>query len=407
MMKSEPFKLALISLKINKLRTVLTILGIVIGVSGVITVVSIVEGLKNTVLKSIQKSGSQVVYVRPIFQGEIPDDEFNKLKDRDLTLEHMRALAQDSAIVDQVTPLYFTANTVKLGSKSASTQSLMTDDTYLDTNGLAISQGRNFVPSDIRFSNKVTILGSSMITKLNIKGNPIGQYVSTDSLSLEIVGVVEEQGGGISGDADDRILIPLTTGMGILSDNQRRQLGFQARVNSRLMADDGAELIEQSLRRIKGLTAGQPSNFKILTPKQIASMTNQIITMITCVAGGMVSIALLVGGVGIMNIMLVSVTERTREIGIRKSVGAKRGDLLFQFLIEASLLCVLGGAAGIVIGMSIGAALNKIFFNKITGVPLWSVLVAFLVPAGIGIVFGLYPAKRASDLNAIDALKYE
>ena len=195
--------------------------------------------------------------------------------------------------------------------------------------------------------------------------------------------------------------------MAQLTEAQRRQLFFQARIDPRLTADDGAELVEDALRRIKGLRGNDPSGFKVFSPKQITGIISGITGTITAVAGGMVSIALLVGGIGIMNIMLVSVTERTREIGVRKAVGAKRHDILLQFLIEASFLCILGGAIGVGLGYIVGAALGKALLGTMGAVPLWAVVSAFAVPAAIGLIFGLYPAAKASKLDPIEALRYE
>jgi putative ABC transport system permease protein len=195
--------------------------------------------------------------------------------------------------------------------------------------------------------------------------------------------------------------------MAQLSEDQRRRLFFQARIDPRLTADDGADLVEDALRRIKGLRGKELSGFKVFSPKQITGIISGITGTITAVAGGMVSIALLVGGIGIMNIMLVSVTERTREIGIRKAVGAKRRDVLLQFLIEAAFLCIMGGAIGVGLGYILGAILGKALLNTMGSVPLWALLSALGVPAVIGLVFGLYPAAKASKLDPIEALRYE
>ncbi len=226
-------------------------------------------------------------------------------------------------------------------------------------------------------------------------------------MSLEIIGVMEEQGATMGHDPDTNIYIPLSTGLPLLTDQQRRQLMFQARVDPRLNADDGADLVRDALRRIKGLKMKEQEGFKVFSPKQITSIIGNITGVITAVAGGMVSIALLVGGIGIMNIMLVSVTERTREIGLRKAVGAKRRDVLTQFLIEAALLSVFGGAVGILLGYLIGAILSNALIGTMGSVPLWAVLCAFGIPAVIGVAFGLYPAWKASRLDPIESLRYE
>lgn len=404
----EPLSAAIRSLKANKLRSALTALGIVIGVSAVIVVVSLIQGLEKSVLREVEAAGSQTLFVRPIFRGELPPEEFARIKNRDLTLEHMRAIGEEVGIVKQVTPIFFTQSQIKWSGKSSSTQIVMTDESYVDINAEELTLGRNFVPADIRLGTKVALAGSGVIKKLNIVGNPLGQIISTDTLSLEIIGVLKEKGGsGFGGDPDDRILIPLSTGLPILPEQSRRQLFFQAKIDQAVNADDGAEIVEENLRRIKGVKSGEPTPFRVFSPKQIAALVGNITAIITSVAGGMVSIALLVGGIGIMNIMLVSVTERTREIGVRKAVGAKRADILTQFLIEASFLCVLGGAVGILLGFAVGSLVGKLLVGEVGWIPLWALVGSFVVPAGIGLIFGMYPAAKASKLDPIEALRYE
>jgi putative ABC transport system permease protein len=310
-------------------------------------------------------------------------------------------------MVRQVTPLFFMATDLKANGRSTSVNLVMTDDTYVELNGLDLQAGRNFVSSDLRLGNKVVIVGSKIAERLGIKGNPLGKLVQTSTMSLEIIGVLEEQGATMGHDPDTNIFIPLTTGLPLLTDQQRRQLMFQARVDPRLNADDGADLVKDALRRIKGFKQNEREGFQVFSPKQITSIIGNITGVITAVAGGMVSIALLVGGIGIMNIMLVSVTERTREIGIRKAVGAKRRDVLAQFLIEAALLSVFGGAVGILLGYVAGAILGNALLGTVGSIPLWAVLCAFGIPALIGVTFGLYPAWKASRLDPIESLRFE
>jgi putative ABC transport system permease protein len=403
----EPLSAAVRALKANKLRSVLTTLGIIIGVAAVIVVVSLVQGLKTSVLKQVERAGSQTIFIRPVFPMDMPYADYTKIKNKDMTLDEMRMLARSMPQITQVTPLFFNGSEVKAEGRSATINLIMTDETYLELNSINLVAGRNFVPSDLRLGNKVSIIGPRVIEKLGIKGNPLGHIISTPTLSLEVVGVLEEQGAQLGNDPDQVVLIPLSTGMAQLPEAQRRQLFFQARVDPRLSADDGAELVEESLRRIKGLRGVEPSGFKVFSPKQITGIISGITSTITAVAGGMVSIALLVGGIGIMNIMLVSVTERTREIGVRKAVGANRRDIMLQFLIEAALLCILGGAIGVAVGFILGAALGKALLGTMGLVPLWAIVSAFGVPATIGLVFGMYPAVKASKLDPIEALRFE
>jgi putative ABC transport system permease protein len=259
----------------------------------------------------------------------------------------------------------------------------------------------------MRLRSKVAIIGPRLIEKLGISGNPLGHFISALNMSFEVVGVLKEQGASIGSDDDNAMVIPITTGMATLPDHQRRQLFFQARFDPKLSADDAEDIVREALRRIRGVKPNEIEGFRVFTQKQIASIVDTIAGAITAVAGGMVGIALLVGGVGIMNIMLVSVTERTREIGVRKAVGAKRVHILVQFLIEASVLCLLGGALGILLGFLVGAAIGKMLLNQVGGVPLWALIAGFGVPAAIGVLFGLYPAAKASRLDPIESLRYE
>ena len=403
----EPFHAALKALRANKMRSALTALGIIIGVAAVIIVVSLVQGMEQSVLKQIEKAGSQTLFVRPVMPMDIPYEEYVKIRNRDLTLDDMRNLQRAVPAIRQVTPLFFSATELKANGNSISSNLIMTDDTYIELNGLNLQAGRNFVSSDQRLGNKVVIVGAKVPERLGIKGNPLGKMVQTSTMSLEIIGVLEEQGATMGHDPDTNIFIPLSTGMPLLLDQQRRQLMFQARIDPKMNADDGADLVKEALRRIKGFKLKEREGFQVFSPKQITSIIGNITGVITAVAGGMVSIALLVGGIGIMNIMLVSVTERTREIGIRKAVGAKRKDVLSQFLIEAALLSVFGGTVGIAIGYIVGAILGKALVGTVGTIPLWAVLCAFGVPAVIGVTFGLYPAWKASRLDPIESLRYE
>lgn len=398
---------ALTALKTNKMRSILTALGIIVGVAAVITVVSLVHGLERSILQQVQRAGSQMLFVRPLLPGDVPFEEFSKVRNRDLTIADMKALQHAVPQIAQVTPLAITSTELKAHGRSTLVTMLMSDDTYLEQNDLKLKAGRNFVPSDLRLGNKVAIIGSKVVEKLAIKGNPVGQFLQTPSLSLEVVGVLEEQGTTVVSDPDSNILIPLSAGMPVLNEQQRRQLFCSVRIDARTNVDDGADLVTDALRRIKGLKAKEQEGFRVFSSKQVSSIVGSITRMIGTVAGGMVSIALLVGGVGIMNIMLVSVTERTREIGVRKAVGATPRELLIQFLIEASLLCILGGGVGLLLGYGLSALLSYAFLGAVSTVPFWALLCAFAVPAAIGIVFGLYPAWKASKLDPIECLRYE
>jgi len=405
----EPVRSAFASLKANKLRSALTTLGIVIGVSAVVTVVGLIQGFRGTIYSVMERFGSNVISVRPVSSWDMPSEEYKKVKNRDITLDDMRALARAlPQVITSVTPATGSYSDAKYSGRSTNLNVIMTDETWFEQNRFNLAIGRNFVPADMRLKSKVAIIGWPIIKRLGISGNPVGQYISTLGMSLEIVGVMEELGGaGVLGEQDIVMFIPITTGMATLPDNRRRQLSFDARYDPNLDVDDVEDLVRDALRRIRGVKSNEVEGFNLTTMKQEVDTFNTIFAAITGIAGGMVGIALLVGGVGIMNIMLVSVTERTREIGVRKAVGAKRRHIMLQFLVEATVLCLLGGALGILIGFVVGNTLSKILFNQIRAIPMWAFVAGFGVPAAIGIFFGYYPAAKASKLDPIESLRYE
>lgn len=402
----ESLQIAIKSIRSNKLRSVLTTLGVVIGVSSVIAMVSLIQGLRSGFLKQVQKAGSQTIFIEPVPFGSINSEEFNRIKSRDLTLDEGNLLSRSTPQIASITPLLNTPSTLTYKGKKASSTLIITDESYLEENDLTITDGRAFAPTDIRLGNKVAVIGPKLIQKLDIK-SPIGDYITIAGLSLEIIGILESQGASIGTDLDDRILIPISTGMHIVSDDQKRQMSFQARLHPHINVDDGITIISSNLRKIKGLKQGDREGFQVYNLKQMLKVVNRFTAAITLVTAGMLSIALLVGGIGIMNIMLVSVTERTREIGIRRAIGARQIEILAQFLTESALISLLGGAIGLVIGYTIGAILSKITTDTITPIPAWVVMIAFLIPVSIGLIFGLYPANKASKLDPIESLRYE
>ena len=404
----EPFRSAFASLRANKMRSALTTLGVVIGVAGVITVVSLIQGLRGVALSAMERFGSNTITVQPVNWWDVSNEDWKKIKSRDMTMDNMRALkaALPTVIID-VSPFANASGTARHNGKNASQSALMTDEVWLEQNKLNLAMGRNFVPADMRIKAKVAIIGWRLIDKFGIRGNPIGQFILFQDMSLEIIGVMEELGATMLYDQDDFMIIPITTGMAILPDDQRRQLSFSAHYDPRLDAFEAEDIVRDTLRRIRGVKSNEVEGFKVTSRKREAGQFNTIIAAITGIAGSMVGIALVVGGIGVMNIMLVSVTERTREIGVRKAVGAKRSHIKAQFLVEAAALCLLGGALGLLIGHAIGTALSKLIFNQIRIIPIWAFAVGFGIPAAIGIVFGYYPASKASKLDPVESMRYE
>jgi len=404
----EPVRSAFASLKANKLRTVLTTLGIVIGVSAIVTISSLIQGFKGSVLSLMEKGGSNSLVVAPVTSSDMTSEKFKKIKSTDITMNDMRALERAlPQVIIGINPYINSGGTVKYKGGSYSMSIGMRPDTWLDDGPLEVVMGRNFVPADMRLKSKVAIIGWRLIRRLGIKGNPIGQFISYRGMDLEIIGVLKEIGASMFSDPDDVLMIPLTTGMAILPDNQRRQLSIEVRHDPNLITDDVEEMVRDALRRIHGLKSNDVEGFKIITSKREIANFNTMAAAITGIASGMISIALVVAGIGVMNIMLVSVTERTYEIGLRKAVGATRRHIMQQFLVEAAVLCLLGGAMGILLGFAVGSTVSKIVFDQIRVIPMWVLVAGFGVPAAMGIVFGYYPAAKASKLDPIESMRYE
>ena len=404
----DPIRSACLSLKINKLRSSLTTLGIVIGVSAVITVVGLIQGFKGVVMGLAEKSGSNSVVVRPVQLWDIPPEEFRRIKNRDLTLTDMRALADSLPhIVQSVTPFINSSGMASYKGVNNSVPVLMTDETWLEENSFSLSNGRNFVSTDIRMKSKSVIIGYRLIEKFGISGNPIGQFISFQNIEFEIIGVLDEIGANMVYDPDDVIVIAITAGLALLPEEQRRAISFRASFHPVLDPDAVEDIIRESLRHIRRIRFNEVEGFKVINMKRDAATFNTIIAAVTGIAGSMIGISLIVGGIGIMNIMLVTVTERTREIGLRKAVGAKRLHILLQFLTEATILCILGGTIGILLGFATCALIGTVAFNQVPRIPLWAVIAGFGVPAAIGIFFGYYPASKASKLDPIESLRFE
>ncbi|MCL1893412.1 MAG: ABC transporter permease [Holophagaceae bacterium] len=404
----EPFRAAILSIRANKLRSALTVLGIVIGVTAVIAVVSLIQGFKGIISGTMERFGTNTVNVQLLRWVHLPSGEWSLLKHKEMTTYDMRTLAMELPdVITGVTPVLDSYGPIKHKDRSFEARVSFTDETWLEHNKFDLSAGRNFVSADIRLNSKVAIIGKTLIEKLGIKGNPLGQLILFRGMDVEIIGVFGELGSNMLFDMNDLVLIPITTGMMVIPVSERGWLTIITRYKLGLDLEYVEDAIRNVMRQIRGLRPAEPDDFRIITMKREADEFDNIMAGITGVAGGMVGIALLVGGVGIMNIMLVSVTERTREIGVRKAVGAKRSHILVQFLIEATVLCLFGGALGILLGFISGTIASKILFNQVPGIPMSAFIIGFGVPALIGVFFGYYPAAKASKLDPIEALRHE
>jgi len=397
---TEISKLAFRSLLRNKTRSILTMLGIIIGVSAVILLVSIGQGLQNYLTSTFESLGSNLITVLPgqVGQGGFSAASSPNFAGTKLTVKDVSDIAKIGGAVDTAGGGLQSAATVSNGGKSKFTTVVGVDATYLRIRDLTVGSGRTITDSDSRVSRNVAIIGTTIATDLFGNPNPIGKRVTVGGQKFEVIGILNKIGsGGFGVDTNSYVVLPLTSSQKLFGINGVQVIAAKA---------VDKESIPQAINEIKKLLGKRlkSDEFSVLDNSSLVQTVSQILGVLTLALGGIAAISLLVGGVGIMNIMLVSVTERTREIGLRKAVGAKPSDILYQFLIESVVLSLGGGVIGVAIGALGAWGLNHFIT---TSVSLWSVALAFGVSAIIGIVFGVAPAARASRLNPIDALKYE
>lgn len=398
-------RLAFISLGRNKMRSFLTALGIIIGVTSVVAMVALGQGAYYSVQENISKMGTNLIMVMPGggsrrgFQGP-------RGSATTLTPEDADAIARDCPSVGMVTPIARTSGQAVFGNNNWSTSVMGVNEHYLAISSREVSEGRFFNFTEIQGSHKVCVIGRT--TADNLFGNlsPIGQVIRFKKIPLTVIGILKERGEtSMGGDQDDLVLIPFQV-------VQRRMLGITHAhmINlSARTADSVAsakEEIAQILRRRHRIREGEEEDFHIRTQDDIAEMAGSTLTIIGLLLGSIASVSLLVGGIGIMNIMLVSVTERTREIGIRMAIGARTTDILYQFLVEAVVLSCVGGTLGIGGGVVLSQIIGK-FVEFTPLVSNASVIISFLFSGAVGIFFGLYPAWKASQLDPIEAFRYE
>jgi putative ABC transport system permease protein len=404
----ENLKIALRAIFANKMRSILTVLGVMIGVAAVIAVVSLVQGMQYKLSNDLQNIGSNYIEVFPD-AGE----ERNPFLQRfpELTMDDATAVQKGVAAIHEFTPIYIGNVDTKFGDAHHRVQMQAVNASFQDVFNMWVDHGRFFSVLDEEQKKRVAVIGLSVAEKLNLGNDPIGKVIQVDGNGFTVVGIMEKKGGSFGQDRDDMVYMPFSTATSIYgSENMKRLiLAFQMKNGSDL--DLVKEQVTDVLRARHHLKKGQRDDFRILAQEEILKMISKALNTTTMVMGAIVGIALLVGGIGIMNIMLVSVTERTREIGIRKSIGARRQDVLVQFLVEAIALSGLGGAIGVLGGylLATGArfALQRLVELPPVHTPIWAILLAFGFCAILGVIFGIYPAAKASKLDPIEALRYE
>ena len=403
----ENFRIALAALRANLMRSILTTLGIIIGVAAVIAVVSIVQGLQYTITEQLQGVGATFIAVAPKNdRGNMPGLAARQVK---LTWEDGQAIEEKVPGVKMMSPFVIGRSAVKYKDRKHNPFMIIgTTENYQDVTNQTVDRGRFLSQVDLENHRKVTIIGPKIAEELNLGPDPLGKEIYIDIYPATVIGVMEKKGQNMGMDFDDIVYIPFSSAVSLFGRNVSDQVQIRLQATNPESVEQVKDGITRLLRQRHKIPDNEPDDFDVQTQDEILNTVNKILGSVTAVVGGVVGIALLVGGIGIMNIMLVSVTERTREIGVRKAVGARRQDVLIQFLIEAVTLSLIGGTIGLALGYVMGALVAK----AIPGfppahVPLWAVAIAFGFSAAVGIFFGIYPAAKASRLDPIEALRYE
>jgi putative ABC transport system permease protein len=397
--------ISLRALRRNKMRSILTALGIIIGVASVVAMVAVGNGAQARITSQVSALGQNLLSV---FAGSRKSGGVNSGlgSASALTLADADAIGREVTDVVAISPEATTTAQAIASGRNWSTTVAGESPDYLKIRDWKLASGSMFTDREVRSAAKVAVIGSKTANELFGPLNPVGQTVRVGNIPFVIIGLLESKGAGMGGqNQDDRIIIPYTTAMKrITGEKYLRSINVQ--IGSADRMEIAQEQITSLLRQRHRLATGRDNDFNIFNQKEIADTVNSISKIITLLLGSIAGISLVVGGIGIMNIMLVSVTERTREIGIRIAVGAQPGDIKLQFLIEAITLSLLGGLIGVLLG--IGASkLVEFFANFKAIVSTGSIILAFGVSFAIGVFFGFYPARKAARLDPIEALRYE
>jgi len=387
----------------NKVRSVLTVLGIIIAVTSTIVVVAVVQGFSGYITNFLQGLGTNSMWVFP----EPPPRMMLTSRPRaEMTQPDLDEVERTCTAIARMAPLVIRNVQVKHNMITVTTNLTGTTPEYQHIRNSFVDVGRFWGPVEADNRRAVCVLGRDVVNKLEVNDGIVGRYVMIDSTRVKVIGIMERKGSFFGDSQDNFILMPHTTALQIFPES-RNFLAFNCSALSPEHVAEARAQIVNTLRRKHGLTVDQPNDFIIRSQDEILKEFGKISTAGTSILVGIVGISLLVGGIGIMNVMLVSVTERTREIGLRKAVGARRRDIMLQFLTEAVVLSLVGGFIGIIFGYLVTylASLHPSMVN--VAVPFWAVMLGVGFSAGVGVVFGLLPALKAAILQPIDALRHE
>ncbi|HMK55335.1 MAG TPA: ABC transporter permease [Dissulfurispiraceae bacterium] len=401
-------RIAIKSLTVNKMRSALTMLGIIIGVGAVITMLAVGTGARQRISEQISSIGSNLLIILPgsTTSGGV---RMGSGTQPTLSLADAESILKECQSVAYAAPVHNGTAQVVYGSLNWSTAVVGTTPAMLEVRDWPVSAGRPFTDDDVKSATKTALLGQTVVSNLFGSDDPIGKIIRIKNIPFTVIGVLDTKGQSPQGqDQDDTIYIPVTTAQKKLFGSSFPGMvrTIMVKAKSPDVISDAERQIVQLLRQRHRIAAKQDDDFTVRNLTQIMQTAEQSTKVMTLLLGAIASVSLIVGGIGIMNIMLVSVTERTREIGIRMAVGAKTWDIRLQFLVEALTLSIIGGITGIIIGIS-GALILSAIAGWPTTVSVLSILTAFSFSGLVGIFFGFYPAYKASLLNPIDALRYE
>lgn len=403
---SNLIKIALKALRRNKLRAFLTMLGIIIGVASVITMLAIGQGSKKSIQDQVSGMGANLIMVMPgsQFRGGV---QMGNSSSQNLTMEDATAIEKLCPSISMISPEVRNSGQAIYADENTPTTIYGVNENYLEIKKLSLKSGRGFTEKEIKSAAKVCLIGKTVLENLFGKNvDPIGQSIRFKNIPMKIIGVLESKGSNTFGqDQDDLLLAPYTT-------IQKRMLAitYVQAINASAVSEAKSKLaeseIETLLRERHKLKATDENDFNVRSQEELVSTLSSISNVLTVLLGAIAGISLLVGGIGIMNIMYVSVTERTREIGLRMSVGGRGNDIMMQFLTESMLLSVIGGLIGICLGIGASRVVALVMNWPVVVMPQ-AVILSFMVCTVIGIFFGWYPARKAASLDPIDALRYE
>ncbi|HET7370761.1 MAG TPA: ABC transporter permease [Gammaproteobacteria bacterium] len=400
----ESLRSALMSIRAHAFRSFLTTLGIIIGVTAVIAVVSLIQGFSHNITNQFKGLGSNSIIVF----AYTPYKQRLLGKDAKVTRADYEAIRQQVRGINHPTPLTSLGGALQYRDQASTTNVIGATGTWPELEQTYPTVGRFFNFSDLQSRRRVIVIGQTIRDNLHLPDNPVGEFIRFDGEFFRVIGMLEKRGQFFGNDQDDIAVIPFSTALSLKGSADEPSIQILLKANQMSHIESIKAQISRILRKRHHLQPGEPDDFRIRASQQLMDTVTGILGTVTLVLGGIVGISLLVGGIGIMNIMLVSVTERTREIGICKSLGARRSHILLQFLIESVTLSLLGGVIGVVLGYGIGIGASHLLpnFGSAT-VPWWVIVLAFAFSAGVGVIFGIIPAAKAANMNPIDALRYE